>query len=31
MGVGLYAFVLLGGLVAFGAYKYLLANAQREK
>ena len=31
MGVGLYALVLLGGLAAFGAYKYLQMNSEGKK
>jgi len=31
MGVGLYALVLLGGLAAFGAYKYLQMNSESSK
>jgi hypothetical protein len=30
MGVGLYAIVLLGGLVAFGAYQYLQQQQQSK-
>ena len=29
-GVGLYAIVLLGGALAFGAYKYLQGQSQQE-
>ena len=29
LGVGLYALVLVGGAVAFGAYKYLQANSEQ--
>ncbi|MCJ1369526.1 hypothetical protein MMC20_000737 [Loxospora ochrophaea] len=29
LGIGLYAFVLLGGAVAFGAYRYLQANSEK--
>jgi len=29
LGVGLYAFVLIGGALAFGAYKYLEANKDK--
>jgi hypothetical protein len=31
MGVGLYALVLLGGLAAFGAYKYLQMKSEGSK
>ncbi|KAM0803653.1 cytochrome b5-like heme/steroid binding domain-containing protein [Usnea florida] len=31
MGVGLYALVLVGGIVAFGAYKYLQMNSESSK
>ncbi|KAK3175271.1 hypothetical protein OEA41_002518 [Lepraria neglecta] len=31
MGVGLYALVLLGGLAAFGAYKYLQMQSESSK
>ena len=31
MGVGLYALVLLGGLAAFGAYKYLQMSSETKK
>ena len=31
MGVGLYALVFVGGLVAFGAYKYLQMNSESSK
>ncbi|KAG8532774.1 uncharacterized protein KY384_002652 [Bacidia gigantensis] len=31
LGIGLYAIVLVGGLAAFGAYKYLQANSQSSK
>ena len=31
MGVGLYALVLLGGLAAFGAYKYLQMSSEAKK
>jgi hypothetical protein len=30
LGVGLYAIVLLGGALAFGAYKYLQGQSQQE-
>ena len=30
MGVGLYALILLGGLLAFGAYKYMQASQEIE-
>jgi hypothetical protein len=29
MGVGLYVLVLLGGVAAFGAYKYMEANKDK--
>ncbi|KAE9977423.1 hypothetical protein BLS_004940 [Venturia inaequalis] len=29
LGVGLYAFIVIGGAVAFGAYKYLEANKEK--
>ncbi|KAI9818881.1 MAG: hypothetical protein M1827_007702 [Pycnora praestabilis] len=29
LGVGLYAIIFIGGLVAFGAYKYLQANPEK--
>jgi uncharacterized protein HemX len=29
-GVGLYAIILLGGALAFGAYKYLQGQSQKE-
>lgn len=31
MGVGLYALVLVGGIAAFGAYKYLQMNSESSK
>jgi hypothetical protein len=30
MGVGLYAVILLGGLLAFGAYKYMQASQESQ-
>ena len=30
MGVGLYAIILVGGALAFGAYKYLQAKGQEK-
>ncbi|KAL9068068.1 MAG: hypothetical protein Q9161_006421 [Pseudevernia consocians] len=31
MGVGIYALVLVGGIAAFGAYKYLQMNSESSK
>ena len=31
LGIGLYALVLLGGALAFGAYKYLQAQSAEQK